>query len=166
MRPNLVHWVVLVAIVSATSIRAARHQDSVGLNVCGEKRGNIDESIQSRIESELSQTQGWHTKTLLHSSTQNGRLLELVRDGVRVTVHLNYLVTSEGAAKYLKCQLQAISLPRYKSVPDIGDEAYVMTASHLMFRSDTVVLYVNSQDQSFETEREIARHLISAIKAK
>jgi hypothetical protein len=138
----------------------------LGLNVCGEGRRNIDESMQSRIESELSQTLSWHTKTLLHSSTHNGRLLELVRDGVRVTISLHYLVTSEDAAKYLKCQLQTISVPRYKSVPDIGDEAYVLKTSHLLFRTDTVVLGVDSQDQSFETEREIARHLISAIKAK
>jgi hypothetical protein len=76
------------------------------------------------------------------------------------------VVTSDDAAKYLKCQLETISMPRYKAVPDIGDEAYMLNTSHLLFRTDAVVLGVDSQDQSFETERDIARHLINAIKAK
>jgi hypothetical protein len=167
MRATLFLVLPLTVVMGATGTPRVAQQSVVDATDCSEPRPDPDETIHRRIESDLTQTlPRWAVKTVMHSRSRNGHWLELTRDRLRVEVAIRYLLTSDDAAELLACRLQAISVPKYNAVPDIGDEAYVLTASHLWFRAGTVVFDLFSADRSLETEKEIARRLIRPIQAR
>jgi len=147
-------------------------QDPVARWDCGEPRADIDEQVQNRIESELTgHVPRWEVRTDLAASQHDSRLLQVSRDGLRAGIGIHYSLTTEDAAKYLKCQfLKFEAQPPYKAVSGIGDEAYVFSSSRttswsgLWFRANNVVFILESNDEhSLETEREIARRLLNAV---
>jgi len=150
-------------------------QDPVAHWECGEPRTDIDEQLQNRIESALTgQAPRWEVKIDLASSQHDSRLLQVSRDGLRASVGIHYSLTSEDAVKYLKCRFQMFEAPpTYKAVSGIGDEAYVFSTSRanvtswsaLWFRASSVVFLLESRgQQSPETDREIARLLVIAVR--
>ena len=152
----------------ATVVPVAAQQDAAAWErLCGERPQAIDDHVQERIESGLSlQLPQWELKRATTPMPMNARGLQLTHDGVRVGVDIEYWHSREDAAKHLRCQLMLISMPVYKPLSGIGDEAYVMTTSHLRFRSGSLVFSVDSRDGSLETERRVAEGLIRAVQRK
>ena len=81
-------------------------------------------------------------------------------------VSIGYHLTPEHAKKQLhNCQLHAISMPIYRAQAGIGDEAYVLTNSHLLFRIKHILFEVDSKNDSLDIERRVAAVLVDAVNA-
>lgn len=133
---------------------------------CGARAPAIDESIQARVVYDLTRlAPTWSVRTLLHSSTPASRLLELTNGTLRITVSISYLATSDDAARSLQCRLRTIAMPRFRRVMGIGDEAFVLSSSSLMFRAGRLLLQVDASDMSLDTERTIAMRVLASIAA-
>jgi hypothetical protein len=131
---------------------------------CSLRAGGVDDAVQSRVIYDLTRLPPtWSVRTWVSSSTATSRLLELTNGGVRVFVSVTYLTSSDDAVRMMRCGLAIITVPKFRRVAGIGDEAYVMTDSHLMFRIGTLVLHVQSSDRSLDTEKAIAIRLIASM---
>jgi hypothetical protein len=132
---------------------------------CGVPAPTIDETVQRRIVYDLTQVAPtWSVRALLHSSSPGGQLLELLNEGLRVTVLVSYMATRDDAARHLQCRLMMIAVPRFRPVAGIGDEAFVVSSHHLLIRIGRLVLDVEASDQSFEAEVAVATRVLSSIR--
>lgn len=131
---------------------------------CGKPAPGIDSATVARIERSLAgMAAPWAVQTLAHSSTANSRMLELTRDGERVTVYLTFMKSAKDAAGHLRCTLMTIQMPRYTSLKGLGDEAYVLTEAHLRLRFGRICISVDSGNESLPVERAVAERVIAAI---
>ena len=132
---------------------------------CGRSAPGIDEAMQRRIVYDLTRiAPTWSVETQLISNGTAHRLIQLTSMERRVIVSIVYLASNDDAARALRCRLLTIAMPRFRRVAGIGDEAYVLTRAHLIFRSGTMVFHVISSDQSFEAEQAIATRLIASTR--
>ena len=131
---------------------------------CGVQAAGIDDAVHNRIINDLMEVPPtWSVGLRTSSNTAANRLLELTADGKRVWVGISYLASRDDAALNLRCRLIVIPVLRHRSVAGIGDEAFVLTESVLLFRFGTLVFHVQSFDQLLDSEKAIAIRLIASI---
>jgi hypothetical protein len=132
---------------------------------CGLRAAGVDDDVQRRIIYDLTRLPPtWSVRTWVSSNTATSRFLELTSDRVRVFVSISYLVSSDDAARSVRCGLSMISVPRvFPAVADIGDEAYAMSTSHLLFRIGALMVHVQSSDESLDTQKAVAIRLIASM---
>jgi hypothetical protein len=58
-----------------------------------------------------------------------------------------------------------IAVPRFRRVAGIGDEAYVLSEAHLLFRTGAIVFHVGSSDMSFDVEEAVAKRLVASTQS-
>jgi hypothetical protein len=132
---------------------------------CGVNAPGIDDVMQGRIVYDLTRiAPTWSVETQLASNGTAHRLIVLTSIERRVVVSIVYLASNDDAARALRCRLLTIAMPRFRRIEGIGDEAYVLTRAHLIFRTGTMVFHVISSDQSFEAEQAIATRLIASTR--
>lgn len=167
MKGTIIICVVVGLQIVTTIAHAAAHQEKVFRIEHGEYASQIDENTQKRIEADLRQSDSnWEVKTLAHSSTASHRLLELSQGDLKVTVSLQYLLTADDAAKHLQYRLQTISMPRFKPLRGVGEEAYVLTEKGpIWFRVGRIVVSVTSSDGLLETQRIVTDRIVASARA-
>ncbi len=155
--------VAMAALVMTIIGQATTYQEKVFQIERGEYARQIDKSIQCRIENDLRLSDlNWEVTTLAHSSTASHRLLELRKGVTRVTVSIQYLLTPDDAAKHLQFRLHMISVPRFKPLKELGEEAYVLTENGIIwFRIGKVVVEVSNG--SIETQRTVADRIVASV---
>jgi hypothetical protein len=145
---------------------SARLQQQVVRIERREYADEVDEKVESRIETQLKlDDPQWSVTILKHSSQGGRRLLELQRGTPRVTVGIVYLKTEGEAAKDIQFRLHTIQMPTFKKLEELGDEGYTMTETGpLLFRVRMIVVQIESSDRSIVTQHNVAQRVIASVR--
>jgi hypothetical protein len=158
--------------VIATVVNGTFAQQPIRRIEPGEYADYVDEKIQSRIETELKLSEPqWLVTTVKYSPNKDYshgsyRLLELKQGTTTVTVGITYFKSVEDAAKNIQYRWFLIQMPRFEAVKGVGDEAYSLTGKGpLLFRVQSLVVRIDSSDQSLDTEKAVAHTIVVGVHA-